>query len=402
MLNVIKKTTLSNEWLKDIEKEKAIYNFIVGGRNGRKSSNIQLKILNDYFTNSNMFLLIRRKTDETVSEKWFTPYVTKYIKQHYNKLIVFKKSLVKGERYTGYFLLTDKDGKKPQIIGKVMYLSCEQKYKSNEAEMYQDLKNVVYEEFIAKENKAYLFDEVQSLVNLISTVFRNRQAVIYLIGNTLTGQATNPYFRYFELDDLELKVNDLILIENEFKIKILIAYVANVLPSDIPEYQQIKNNLVGTTGEWKEDNNLLKQDINNINAEIETINLKLQYRNKIYYIYSILEKDFKRPYIYITEQILKIVRRNNMDRRQRKTREAIFKAFTELLSKKDFNQITVGEIIGNADVGRATFYSHFETKDFLLKEFCEELFCHIFDAENNSGHDHKHIFECDCSESVRK
>ena len=89
-----------------------------------------------------------------------------------------------------------------------------------------------------------------------------------------------------------------------------------------------------------------------------------------------------------------------MDRRQRKTREAIFNAFTELLSKKDFNQITVGEIIGNADVGRATFYSHFETKDFLLKEFCEELFCHIFDAENNSENDHKHIFECDCSDSV--
>ena len=39
-----------------------------------------------------------------------------------------------------------------------------------------------------------------------------------------------------------------------------------------------------------------------------------------------------------------------MDRRQRKTREAIFSAFTELLSKKDFNQITVGEII-NAAVG---------------------------------------------------
>ena len=89
-----------------------------------------------------------------------------------------------------------------------------------------------------------------------------------------------------------------------------------------------------------------------------------------------------------------------MDRRQRKTREAIFNAFTELLSNKDFNQITVGEIIDNADVGRATFYSHFETKDFLLKEFCEELFCHIFDAENNSGHDHKHIFECDGSDSV--
>ena len=65
-----------------------------------------------------------------------------------------------------------------------------------------------------------------------------------------------------------------------------------------------------------------------------------------------------------------------MDRRQRKTREAIFKAFTELLSAKDFDQITVGEIIKLSDVGRSTFYSHFETKDFLLKELCEELgFC---------------------------
>ena len=69
----------------------------------------------------------------------------------------------------------------------------------------------------------------------------------------------------------------------------------------------------------------------------------------------------------------------NMDRRQKKTRENIFKAFIELLSKKHYNNITVGEIIERADVGRATFYSHFETKDFLLKELCEELFCHIFD-----------------------
>lgn len=89
-----------------------------------------------------------------------------------------------------------------------------------------------------------------------------------------------------------------------------------------------------------------------------------------------------------------------MDRRQRKTREAIFRAFTILLSKKDFNQITVGEIIEIADVGRATFYSHFETKDFLLKEFCEELFCHIFDTENNNVHEHKHIFDCDNTDSV--
>lgn len=89
-----------------------------------------------------------------------------------------------------------------------------------------------------------------------------------------------------------------------------------------------------------------------------------------------------------------------MDRRQRKTRVAIFGAFTELLSKKHFAQITVGDIIEKADVGRATFYAHFETKEFLLRELCEELFCHIFDTAEDSEHGHKHIFECDAPDSV--
>ncbi len=88
-----------------------------------------------------------------------------------------------------------------------------------------------------------------------------------------------------------------------------------------------------------------------------------------------------------------------MDRRPRKTRQAIFGAFIALLSEKRFEQITVGEIIEKADVGRATFYSHFETKDYLLKEMCGELFCHIFDAmDEETGH--KHIFDCDAPNSV--
>jgi len=88
-----------------------------------------------------------------------------------------------------------------------------------------------------------------------------------------------------------------------------------------------------------------------------------------------------------------------MDRRQRKTREAIFASFTELLRKKDFDKITVGEIIERADVGRATFYAHFETKDDLLKALCEELFCHLFDSMGEKECGHRHIFDCDAPDS---
>jgi AcrR family transcriptional regulator len=77
-----------------------------------------------------------------------------------------------------------------------------------------------------------------------------------------------------------------------------------------------------------------------------------------------------------------------MDRRQQKTRDAIFKALGTLLETKRYSNITVQEIIDTANIGRSTFYAHFETKDELLKALCTDIFNHVFSDELMSERTH--------------
>lgn len=57
-----------------------------------------------------------------------------------------------------------------------------------------------------------------------------------------------------------------------------------------------------------------------------------------------------------------------MDRRKRKTQNAITAVFYQLLMKKSYEEISVSQICQEADINRGTFYLHFIDKDDLLEK----------------------------------
>ena len=71
--------------------------------------------------------------------------------------------------------------------------------------------------------------------------------------------------------------------------------------------------------------------------------------------------------------------RSHADRRVMRSKKAIVTAFLELLSEKDYNDITVTDIALRADVNRKTFYNYYagihevadEIEDDLLQRFRE-------------------------------
>lgn len=61
------------------------------------------------------------------------------------------------------------------------------------------------------------------------------------------------------------------------------------------------------------------------------------------------------------------------DRRVQRTRQLLQKALSELILDKGYEKVTVQDVIDRANVGRSTFYAHFEDKEQLLLSGFEPL-----------------------------
>lgn len=62
-----------------------------------------------------------------------------------------------------------------------------------------------------------------------------------------------------------------------------------------------------------------------------------------------------------------------MDRRIKKTKQALNQALFTLLDEKTFQQITITDIVTVADVNRGTFYKHYRDKEELLDSIIDEV-----------------------------
>ena len=66
------------------------------------------------------------------------------------------------------------------------------------------------------------------------------------------------------------------------------------------------------------------------------------------------------------------------DRRVARTKRQLSKALIELILEKGYDHVTNQDILDRADVGRSTFYAHYESKDVLLVDGPRNLDLSLF------------------------
>ena len=74
-----------------------------------------------------------------------------------------------------------------------------------------------------------------------------------------------------------------------------------------------------------------------------------------------------------------------IDRRIQKTKKLLSESLIALILERGYENITVQEILDRANVGRSTFYSHYEGKDQLFLAGPKNLGVEVFDLRLDGG-----------------
>lgn len=183
------------------------YGLIIGGRSNGKSHATAQQWIKNYLKTGAQFVRIIRYLFDMQGKyvaNYFDDNLLAWLAKEYNKEIWYDAP---------YYYINDigADKKNKDIIGYVLALSNEQKYKSNQ---YDRVTIIDVEEFALMDPTQYLPMESEKFLSLVSTIVRSRKNVsIWFVGNTISKY--NPYFTLLNIniDKLQLKPGDLKIIQ---------------------------------------------------------------------------------------------------------------------------------------------------------------------------------------------
>jgi len=176
-----------------ISKIQGNYILIVGQRSNGKSFAVKEDIIKRCIENNEQFAYIRRYKEDCkqyMIQEYFSDiicdskgvnHLEKWSKGKYNTITVSQQTI--------YLAFIDDNEKitRGQKLGRMFGLSWATHYKSLS---FPEITTGVFEEFIT--DGAYLSDnEPRMFMQLVSTIFREKQARIYMVGNTVS--RINPY-----------------------------------------------------------------------------------------------------------------------------------------------------------------------------------------------------------------
>lgn len=168
-----------------VKHKKAIEMYVNGGNNYLYEYTDISKLITLNIEKGSRFVLVRRYLEEvsnTKIEQYFKDVdVEKITNKQYNCI-----KCQAGQIFLANWFFDEKD-KRPkfkfgELIGYVIPLSLEQNYAGGS---YLDVDDMIMEEFMSR--KAYLHDEPDKLINLWSTIDRDRGTTrLWLVGNTIS------------------------------------------------------------------------------------------------------------------------------------------------------------------------------------------------------------------------
>lgn len=188
---------------KDILKENALYNIVLGERSPGKSFAIKKDAIEYAWKKQQPTIGLLRRYEEDIKNDAVTEYfddnnanagtpgdIKKITDGEYDMIVSYRSNL--------YFAVKDDETgviMRGLCCGKVFALNSDERYKGRQFPYIHD---IIFEEFVTR--KLYLRDECNRLMNLVSTLLRKREGRVWLVANTISRVC--PYFYEWNLSKI--------------------------------------------------------------------------------------------------------------------------------------------------------------------------------------------------------